>query len=102
VDALLRAVDSSGVPRDQVSRILLVGGSSRMPIVGQLVRELTGRPVAVDAHPKLAIATGAASLMLEQPDAGVVVEPIAGGGSGAVAAAAGAGFAATAAGAALL
>jgi hypothetical protein len=45
---------------EQISRVLLVGGSSRIPLVGLLVRELTGRPVAVDAHPKLAIATGAA------------------------------------------
>jgi actin-like ATPase involved in cell morphogenesis len=60
IDALRRAVASTGVPMDGVSRVLLVGGSSRIPLVGMLVREATGRPVAVDAHPKLAIASGAA------------------------------------------
>ena len=60
VEALRRAVASAGVPMEDVSRVLLVGGSSRIPLVGLLVRELTGRPVAVDAHPKLAIASGAA------------------------------------------
>ena len=60
VDALARAVASAGIEMDDVSRILLVGGSSRIPLVGQLVREHTGRPVATDAHPKLAVATGAA------------------------------------------
>jgi actin-like ATPase involved in cell morphogenesis len=60
VDALGRAVASAGLQMEDVSRILLVGGSSRIPLVGQLVREYTGRPVASDAHPKLAVATGAA------------------------------------------
>ncbi|MDQ1422776.1 MAG: hypothetical protein QOD72_274 [Acidimicrobiaceae bacterium] len=44
---------------ERVSRILLVGGSSRIPLAGLLVREMTERPVTVDAHPKLAIATWA-------------------------------------------
>jgi sugar lactone lactonase YvrE len=60
IDALRRAVVSTGMPMEDVSRVLLVGGSSRIPLVGLLVRESTGRPVAVDAHPKLAIASGAA------------------------------------------
>jgi hypothetical protein len=60
VDALGRAVSSAELEMEDVSRILLVGGSSRIPLVGQLVREFTGRPVATDAHPKLAVASGAA------------------------------------------
>jgi molecular chaperone DnaK len=60
VAALTRAVRSAHLEMDDVSRILLVGGSSRIPLVGQVVREETGRPVAVDAHPKHAIALGAA------------------------------------------
>ncbi len=59
-EALERAVRSAGIPMDYISRVLLVGGSSRIPLVGQLVREATGRPVAVDAHPKHSIALGAA------------------------------------------
>ena len=51
---------SAGITMDQVSRVLLVGGTSRMPVVAEMVRAGTGRPVALDAHPKLAIATGAA------------------------------------------
>lgn len=60
VRALERTVVSSGSPMDAISRVLLVGGTSRMPLVGEMVREATGRPVAVDVHPKLAIALGAA------------------------------------------
>lgn len=60
IEAFDRAVRSAGLTMDRVSRILLVGGSSRMPAVADLLQRETGRPVAVDAHPKFAIATGAA------------------------------------------
>ncbi len=59
VRALERTVASAHIGIDQVSRILLVGGSSRMPVVAEMLRSATGRPVALDAHPKLAIAVGA-------------------------------------------
>jgi molecular chaperone DnaK len=59
VDALRNAVASAGLVPAQLSAVLLVGGSSRIPLVGQLVSERLGRPVAVDADPKNAIAMGA-------------------------------------------
>lgn len=59
IAALERAVRSAGVTTDDIAKILLVGGSSRIPLVGQMVREATGRPIALDAHPKFAIAIGA-------------------------------------------
>jgi hypothetical protein len=62
VDALKRAIRSAGVTPEQLHSVLLVGGSSRMPIVAQLVGAELGRPVAVDAHPKHAVALGAAWL----------------------------------------
>jgi hypothetical protein len=40
--------------------VLLVGGSSRIPLVAELVAADLARPVAVDAHPKDAVALGAA------------------------------------------
>ena len=60
VSALRRAIASAGVGADQLSAVLLVGGSSRIPLVAQMVSEQLGRPVAVDADPKNAIAKGAA------------------------------------------
>jgi molecular chaperone DnaK len=60
IEALKRALRSAGVVPEQLHSVLLVGGSSRMPIVAQLVGAELGRPVAVDAHPKHAIALGAA------------------------------------------
>ncbi|MFT3851597.1 MAG: Hsp70 family protein [Ilumatobacteraceae bacterium] len=60
VDALRRAVSSAGLQMSEISRVLLVGGSSRIPLVADTIPRDTGRPVAVDAHPKFAIALGAA------------------------------------------
>lgn len=60
VGALRRALTSADVRPEDVSRVLLVGGSSRIPVVAQTVSAALGRPVAVDAHPKHAIALGAA------------------------------------------
>jgi molecular chaperone DnaK len=63
VSALRRAVASAGCTPAQLAAVLLVGGSSRIPLVGQLVSEQLGRPVAVDADPKHAIAKGAATAL---------------------------------------
>lgn len=60
IEAMRRALASAGVTAEEVSRVLLVGGSSRTPLIAQLVSSELGRPVAVDAHPKHAIALGAA------------------------------------------
>lgn len=54
IEALQRAVRSTGLTIEEISRILLVGGSSRIPLVAEMVRSATGRPVAVDAHPTAA------------------------------------------------
>ena len=61
VSALERAVRSAGIQMSDVTRILLVGGSSRIPLVAEIIQQTTGRPVAVDAHPKFTIALGAAA-----------------------------------------
>jgi molecular chaperone DnaK len=58
--ATRRAVRSAGIDPDQIATVLLVGGSSRIPLVAQTVSAELGRPVAVDAHPKHAVALGAA------------------------------------------
>ena len=60
VAATQRALRSASVEPEGVHAVLLVGGSSRIPLVAQLVTQELRRPVAVDAHPKHAIALGAA------------------------------------------
>lgn len=61
IAAMRRALASADLTEDDLSAVLLVGGSSRMPIVAQLVSNELGRPVAVDADPKHAVALGAAT-----------------------------------------
>jgi molecular chaperone DnaK len=58
--ALRRSIRSAHVDADQISAVLLVGGSSRIPLVAQMVGAELGRPIAIDAHPKDAISFGAA------------------------------------------
>jgi actin-like ATPase involved in cell morphogenesis len=60
VGALRRAVRSARLEPEQVDKVLLVGGSSRIPLVAEVVGAALGRPIAVDAHPKNAVALGAA------------------------------------------
>ncbi len=60
VATLRRAVTGADLGVEEVSRVLLVGGSSRIPLVAQLVAAELGRPVVTDAHPKFAVALGAA------------------------------------------
>ncbi|MGH4019234.1 MAG: Hsp70 family protein, partial [Pseudonocardiaceae bacterium] len=60
VEALRRAIGSAGVDAGELDAVLLVGGSSRIPLVAQLVSAELGRPVAVDTDPKTTIALGAA------------------------------------------
>lgn len=67
VEALERAVRSAGLGMDEVARVLLVGGTSHIPLVRQLVREATGRPVALDAHPKHSVSLGAAKFVRPGP-----------------------------------
>ena len=60
ITALQHSISSAGLTVEQVDRVLLVGGSSHMHVVGEEVRRVTGRPVTVDAHPEFTVAMGAA------------------------------------------
>ncbi|MBV9486573.1 MAG: Hsp70 family protein [Frankiaceae bacterium] len=60
IGAMRRSLATAEVEPKDVKAILLVGGSSRIPLIAQMVSAAFGRPVAVDAHPKNAIAMGAA------------------------------------------
>jgi len=59
LDRVLRAAQ---VQPGELAAVLLVGGSSRIPLVGRMVAEEFGRPTVVGAHPKHAVALGAALL----------------------------------------
>ncbi len=78
VEALRRALRSAGVAPPDLDAVLLVGGSSRVPLVAQLVSAELGRPVAVDADPQAAIALGAAlsALPAEAHQSAEVIEAV--------------------------
>ena len=59
IEETQRVVSESGLRIDQIDSILLVGGSSRMPIIGEELRRIFGRPVQMK-DPDLIVARGAA------------------------------------------
>ena len=61
--AFRRGVASAGISASDIHTVLLVGGSSRVPLVAETVAGELGRPVAVDTHPKHAVALGAARIV---------------------------------------
>jgi cell division ATPase FtsA len=60
IDVMHRALGSAGVGPAELDAILLIGGSSRIPLVSQLIAGEFGRAPAIDADPKVAVAMGAA------------------------------------------
>ncbi len=60
IDAVHRALGTAGVGVAEVDAILLIGGSSRIPLVSQLIAAEFGRAPAIDTDPKVAVAMGAA------------------------------------------
>ena len=62
IGALSRTVQSAGLKPADLSSVLLVGGSSRIPLVAEMVSREFGRPTVVDTHPKYAVALGAAPI----------------------------------------
>ncbi|WP_426561245.1 Hsp70 family protein [Angustibacter sp. McL0619] len=67
--AVRRAMASAKLGAEDVSAFVLVGGSSRIPLVSERLVAEFGRPVAMDTHPKHEIALGAAitTLPLAEP-----------------------------------
>ena len=70
IEALHRALESAAVDSTQLDAILLVGGSSRIPLVSQLIAAEFGRAPAIDADPKTAVAMGAARFLIPAPGPG--------------------------------
>ena len=54
------AVSDAGLKWDQISRVVLVGGSTHMPAVRQMLKEVSGKPPDTGVNPVLAVALGAA------------------------------------------
>ncbi len=54
-----QAIKDAGLTKDKIDHVILVGGSTRMPAVADLVKELTGRDAHKGVNPDEAVALGA-------------------------------------------
>ena len=62
LDSVSKALQDAGKKPGDMDAILLVGGSTRTPLVFQLLRERTGLDPRQDVHPDLCVALGAGVL----------------------------------------
>lgn len=60
VSSMENACDEAGLEYEDLDKILLVGGSTRMPIVRDFIQEETGIAPSSEVHPDEAVAIGAA------------------------------------------
>ncbi|HEX7303007.1 Hsp70 family protein [Lentzea sp.] len=60
VELLRSTIRSASLTEADVDAVLLIGGSSRIPLVSQLLSQQLGRAVVVDCDPKSTVAQGAA------------------------------------------
>jgi molecular chaperone DnaK len=54
-----QAIRDAGLDKNDIDRVILVGGSTRMPAVAALVKELTGKDADKGVNPDEAVAVGA-------------------------------------------
>lgn len=59
-DAVQRALDEAKLKIDEISRLLLVGGSTRVPLVKRMLTEMFGKEPYSDTDPDVVVARGAA------------------------------------------
>lgn len=60
IDISLKAIEDSGVNKDDIKGIVLVGGSTRVPLVRSSVRNFFGKEPLTDINPDEVVAYGAA------------------------------------------
>ncbi|MEU5941613.1 Hsp70 family protein [Micromonospora sp. NPDC047548] len=62
METFRRTLTAAGITLQDLTAVLLVGGSSQIPLVTQLLRDTLRRPIMINTHPKHAVALGAAML----------------------------------------
>ncbi|MCE9588492.1 MAG: Hsp70 family protein [Verrucomicrobia bacterium] len=55
----LRALEDAGLKSEEIDQVILVGGSTRMPLVQRLAAEFLGKQPNLSQHPDEAVALGA-------------------------------------------
>lgn len=60
VDIVQRALEGAGIRPTDLDRVLLVGGSTRVPIIRQKLKEIFGDKIEIDVDPMQCVSLGAA------------------------------------------
>jgi molecular chaperone DnaK len=72
-----RAIEKAGLTPDQIDSVLIVGGSSRLRFVPEIVKEIFGKDPVTDTDPDLAVAKGDAIIAaahFAKPNQEILVE----------------------------
>ncbi|HJT78795.1 MAG TPA: Hsp70 family protein, partial [Gemmataceae bacterium] len=78
MDAVQRSLDDSHLTPSQIDKVVLVGGSTRTPLVSMLLEERLGQPAHQEVNPDLCVAMGAAiqAAIIAGEDVGAVLVDI--------------------------
>lgn len=68
--ATRRGLSSADIQPSELAGVVLIGGSSRIPLVGEMLQHEFGVPAALDTHPKHDVALGAVRLSTHDHAAG--------------------------------
>jgi molecular chaperone DnaK len=78
MDCLQRSLDDGHVTASQIDKVVLVGGSTRTPLIAQMLEERLGQPPHQEVNPDLCVAMGAAvqAALIRGEDVGAVLVDI--------------------------
>jgi molecular chaperone DnaK len=78
MDCVQRALDDANLIASSIDKVVLVGGSTRTPLIGQLLEERLGQPAHQEVNPDLCVAMGAAiqAAIIAGADVGAVLVDI--------------------------
>jgi molecular chaperone DnaK len=78
MDCVQRSLDDAKLTARQIDKVVLVGGSTRSPIVSRLLEERLGQPAHCEVNPDLVVAMGAAiqSALIAGTEVGAVLVDI--------------------------
>jgi molecular chaperone DnaK len=78
MDCVQRALDDAKLTASQIDKVVLVGGSTRMPIISQLLEERLAQPAHQEVNPDLCVAMGASiqAALIAGIDVGAVLVDI--------------------------
>jgi molecular chaperone DnaK len=78
MDCVQRALDDANLTAGAIDKVVLVGGSTRTPIISQLLEERLGQPAHQEINPDLIVAMGAAiqAAIIAGADVGAVLVDI--------------------------